>query len=568
MPVNKRPRRATVGHTRQSQPITKRTNRMRITKIKLDNVKGITVEHRLEPLTIITGRNGSGKTAVALGLKLGLTGYLPTLGKTAQSLYKLAGNPDKPGRMSITLVTEPHGVIHHEWTRNDKGAVSYDGSIPSDVRWPDSMLDFRRFLSLPGAEQAAELFKRCGSDAKPADWLDTLDTITGIRPEVVRHEVDRIKADLGAPRKNLAEWIEDSQATLKQWVKQWSSEEKRLSAMLQAHIGAKPDGKTRDVSAELSEAKKELQGEIDKLAGHTNAWRKYERELAVWQVRKQNWEEAGRRINAEYEEKRTAADTKIDEVESMTACPTCGAQADGWQIKWIEDIAKTLDDAQIAFSAVSAAHASNKPGKKPTKPGDAPAEVQKRIDELGGKVNALQIEKNKQDAAESWRGKRNQLELEASEATCRAEVLKECVKRLTAWRDELIDGGIGKILAVANQFWDGVATYQMGPLAWNKERAEFGRDDGDGWISLDTFSGFEEQLAFAALSVAVSSGTPVKLVIMDELGRMTQANKINVIARMDWLIAKGIIDQFVGLDVSAEDYRYLEDVKGAKVVTL
>ncbi len=55
---------------------------MRIAKIELENVKGITIEHRLEPLTIITGRNGSGKTAVALGLKLGLIGYLPTLGKS------------------------------------------------------------------------------------------------------------------------------------------------------------------------------------------------------------------------------------------------------------------------------------------------------------------------------------------------------------------------------------------------------------------------------------------------------------------------------------------------------
>ena len=484
---------------------------MRIAKIELENVKGITVEHRLEPLTIITGRNGSGKTAVALGLKLGLIGYLPTLGKTAQSLYKLARNPDKPGRMSITLVTEPRGVIHHEWTRNDKGAVSYDGSIPSDVRWPDSMLDFRRFLSLPGAEQAAELFKRCGSDAKPADWLDTLDTITGIRPEVVRHEVARIKADLGINYESLSGWIEFALDKLKRFTKEEAAEEKRLSAMLQAHIGAKPDGKTRDVSAELAEAKKELQGEIDKLAGHTNAWRKYERELAGWQARKQNWEEAGRRINAEYDEKRTAAESKIKEVESMTACPTCGAKTDGWQRRWLDDIVKTLADAQIEFERVSAEHVLNKPGKKPQKPGAAPAEFQKRIDELGGKVNALQVEKNKQDAVESWRGKRNQLELESSEATCRAEVLRECVKRLTAWRDELIDGGIGKILAVANQFWDGVATYPMGDLAWNKERAEFGRDDGDGWISLDTFSGFEEQLAFAALSVAVSSGTPVKL---------------------------------------------------------
>lgn len=541
---------------------------MKIAKIKLENVKGITVEHRLEPLTIITGRNGSGKTAVALGLKLGLTGYLPTLGKTAQSLYKLAGNPDKPGRMSIALTTDPPGVIHHEWTRNDKGSVSYDGSIPSDVRWPDSMLDFRRFLSLPGAEQAAELFKRCGSEAKPADWLDTLDTITGIRPEVVRDEVASIKADLGVNYESLSGWIEFALDKLKRFAKEEAAEEKRLSAMLQAHIGAKPDGKTHDVSAELLEAKKELQGEIDKLAGHTNAWRKYERELAGWQARKQNWEEAGRRINAEYDEKRTAAESKIKEVESMTACPTCGAQADGWQRRWLDDITKTLADIQIAFNRRSAEHQSKKPGKKPTKPGDAPAEVQKRIDELGGKVNVLQIEKNKHDAAESWRGKRNQLELEASEATCRAEVLRECAKRLAAWRDELIDGGIGKILAVANQFWDGVATYQMGPLAWNKERAEFGRDDGDGWISLDTFSGFEEQLAFAALSVAVSSGTPVKLVIMDELGRMTQANKARVIARMRELIAKGIIDQFVGLDVVADDYRHLEDMKGAKVVTL
>ena len=53
--------------------------------------------------------------------------------------------------------------------------------------------------------------------------------------------------------------------------------------------------------------------------------------------------------------------------------------------------------------------------------------------------------------------------------------------------------------------------------------------------------------------------------ILDELGRLTGGKKIEVADRMRTLIESGVIDQFIGIDVSLDDY---ESAPGTKLIQL
>lgn len=532
---------------------------MKVKTIKLENFKGITVEHKLADATIITGPNGAGKSTVALGLKLALTGFLPVLGKRPGEIWQLAGNPEKPGRMAVTLVTEPKGSIHHEWMRNEKGTVSYAGALPPDIAWPESMLDFRRFLSLSGAEQAEEVFARCAVTAAPKDFLNGLDSVTGVRPEVVREVVQAVRDERPDSEFTLQSWIVDTLSYVKRQTSEAVAAEKRTSGALQLHVKNQP-ARADNVSADLAEAKKVLDQVVGQMARHTNAWRKYERELATWKAKDDEWHRTLERTNRDFEQDYSTARAKFAEVNGMHACPTCGTESSGWKAKWLADIGTEVLRIESKHKADIEAHGKAKPGVKPVAPEETPKELQQRMTECQAAVNALESKQRYHDGAVEWRRRRDALEIEAAEWTCRMQTWKEIGKRLAAWRDGLISAGIGKVLDVANQFTDGLLD---APLAWNEDRSEFGRrhPDTGGWIGLNTFGGFEEQLAFAALSVAIASQVKVKLVIMDEMGRMTSLNKVLIVKRMQCLITSGVIDQFVGIDVAPDWYHGMDRVK-------
>lgn len=98
----------------------------------------------------------------------------------------------------------------------------------------------------------------------------------------------------------------------------------------------------------------------------------------------------------------------------------------------------------------------------------------------------------------------------------------------------------------------------LSPLEYHD--GQLGRMDKNHWISHETFSGTEELLAYAGLSVALAQKSPVKLVIMDELGRLIRPIKEKLIERMVELTKAGHIDQFLGIDVYGDDYKLNPDV--------
>ena len=185
--------------------------------------------------------------------------------------------------------------------------------------------------------------------------------------------------------------------------------------------------------------------------------------------------------------------------------------------------------------------ASAKAALKP----DAGRDTMPDLEELTEAVRGLEA---RQQAFQAWQRAKATLadtEAKAVAAGAKADAFKLGAAVVTDVQRDTVAGLFGGLLAVANRFVDGF----MPALEFRD--GEFGYDRGGQWVSTETFSGTEELVAFAGLCVALAQAAPVKVVLLDEMGRLTPSNKIKLLARLDKLVADGVIDQAVCVDVDA-----------------
>lgn len=157
-----------------------------------------------------------------------------------------------------------------------------------------------------------------------------------------------------------------------------------------------------------------------------------------------------------------------------------------------------------------------------------------------------------------------QARLEADQATGRVEVLGAFLKLLEDLQVAMVEQAFRPLIEAANRITSGILP---SPLAYHD--GELGRWHGSTWIGHQTFSGTEQALAYAGLSVALAKDSPIRIVLLDEMGRMEAANARLVVERLLSMIEAGWIDQAVLADVDASRYRDLEaGNKGLSVICI
>jgi hypothetical protein len=139
--------------------------------------------------------------------------------------------------------------------------------------------------------------------------------------------------------------------------------------------------------------------------------------------------------------------------------------------------------------------------------------------------------------------------LEAQRVQGEVDVLKAAVKALEELQVKAVDTAFGKLLETANAM---VGDLLLTPLAYRD--GEIGRLQDGLWISHRTFSGTEKLLAYAALSVALAVQSPIKIVLMDELGRLEAGLRAKLVYRMRALTDLGDIHQFIGVCAGSDTY--------------
>lgn len=522
---------------------------MKLTKLGLENVQGMTGTFHFKDVTVITGGNGSGKTTLVKAIRFALAGELPVLGKAGRSTWRMASDQTKDGKMQIGLQTDTGLHVTHTWDRKD-GKVSYNASIPAEVKWPAAMLDFRTFLGMRAADQAEALFNLCPNKVGKGEAISKILEVTTFNPDVSNEVLDELSKELQAlaPKGKLQEWLAESITHITNKAKTAKQESESAAASLRSHQASRPES-VKDPTDELAEATKERDKLNRSIVNITAAWRDYERKKAVYENTLTSLNQTLIDQKQRITDYRKNEEQAVEAVKSATKCVHCGSDGEQFHESKVMTIAAIHREAETKVDVVRDGIAETKQAiealVKPKLPDTTATAVTKQINDLNVRITELQTQKAAFDAASTWTTRRDELEREAARKAITYEALNKAGKVLAAWREEQIADGIKKSLKVANRITE---PFGM-TIEWNGELGEFGRYRDKSWVSLDTFSGSEEQIAFAGLAATVCAKTPLRIIIMDEMGRFTADRKKQVCDVMAQMIKDGIIDQFIGVDV-------------------
>lgn len=181
---------------------------------------------------------------------------------------------------------------------------------------------------------------------------------------------------------------------------------------------------------------------------------------------------------------------------------------------------------------------------------------QEEIDQLGAEQQALLSQIKTLEAGQAAfkhydATRKITLEKEAESVAKQneANTLAATIEVLIQTQEEMVQSGFNKLLQKARWFTDDILD---SPLVYRQ--GELGRMNGNRFISHETFSGTEKLLAYAGISVALAQGAPIKLVRLDEMGRIDKDNKVKVMKRLENLVMLGNIDQALVIDVQLADY--------------
>jgi hypothetical protein len=150
----------------------------------------------------------------------------------------------------------------------------------------------------------------------------------------------------------------------------------------------------------------------------------------------------------------------------------------------------------------------------------------------GRKTAETQMKQDLRRAEESAKEHRDALE--------HVLVIKAFGKVLKAKREGLIAEAFTSLLQVANMFAKSIL---KSPLVLVNNT--IGRMVGDKFVPHRVFTGAEKALTYIAIATALSAQAPIRLVLLDELGRFDAEIEGKVINRLVHLVNEKVIDQFL-----------------------
>jgi DNA repair exonuclease SbcCD ATPase subunit len=124
---------------------------MKITNLKATGIKGQDIDINPAPVTIITGENMSGKSAIKNAVELALLGYVPGLGKSNAKIFELSdGEP-----MGVELSVDDQLVISRLW-KSANGSVKGESTVNLEV--PPVMMELGAVFEQSKADRLKYFF--------------------------------------------------------------------------------------------------------------------------------------------------------------------------------------------------------------------------------------------------------------------------------------------------------------------------------------------------------------------------------------------------------------------------
>jgi hypothetical protein len=160
-------------------------------------------------------------------------------------------------------------------------------------------------------------------------------------------------------------------------------------------------------------------------------------------------------------------------------------------------------------------------------------------------------------------------EQEVLREECTATCYAEAVKAINGVVKDVSERAFAEVLKLSDDFTEGLLRSKL-----EFRDGELGRTEDGGWVPHTSFSGTEQLLAYAGYSVALARTANFRLVVLDEMGRLSLGRRQDVAIRMEELLAAGKIDQAIMIDATVPgtvrmiDGRDSLDVYGDKAVRI
>lgn len=622
---------------------------MRLTSIQACNFKGSNFAHALAPITVFTGPNDAGKSTRLEAATLLLAGYLPTIKKTAQEIFKLSS-----GDMMFvdgTLDGIP-GQHSRTWLLRGSTVTATSKVGPEISRLHPVLIDPSLFFEASARARNNMIAELAGASSgdpgafAPTELLSTLHVHLG--PNIPKN----LKMLLPITDKTPQEWLLAIIELVKGWKSNCEADQRRLAGTIatMAEIPSTGSGDGAAIDAEIGRLEKAIQEEISTQwrldeeisTAKANVTRRNELQAKLRELRangdpqallKQieelqdqidastpNTEKAGevyaservakhdlKNLETSLEQTReTLLDLEKEglRIGKMKCCPTCKAAGSSWKSSLMEELmarTKSVKKEEAALekqiekfargvaTASKAARAMEDTVTKHNELVEQQAKLSREYQALAGTIketaklkaelaaiktpiDTKPLEKSLEESRAKSTGLDTQLAglkakrrditqarvIEGNRATTAQsltqaeadhEQYKAALKWLEATLARVVEQSIGKLLATANQLCGEIL---KSPLCYCD--GEIGRMQAGRFIAHWTFDGSEKALTYAALSVAIGSQSPCRIVIMDELGRLDTLRKGMLMGTLSRLIEEKVIDQFLGADVNSDDH--------------
>jgi hypothetical protein len=522
---------------------------MRITQVDFANVKGSSGPVVIGPATLIYGRNFTGKTTIIDAIKLALLGYHPALDKTAAGVMELASGDI----MKAAVVLDTGQVVGHVWRRT-AGRITKQDSVPLD--WPEqpvAVLDAAAYFGLSDRGKVEYLFKVAkveGATEQARALLDTYGDAIG------REIAARVPTANGVQK-----WLEGALTAVEALRSEAAANAKRFQLTQQgtAQLGDFSTPPPADLPEQIKTKGEELEAARTKLRDIERSQRESMREGI------NNEEVAGaeRKVadltahKATVEREKTAATEKWRKLLGFKGvCPMCGSDSEAWHKG-----AESMRDQELAnisrrIESVTEEIQTNKTlvDNWRKKADRAKARAQKKhaaaieaaeltVAELTQSVADLNKQQYRYGEYVAERRRLEAARTEAETAEKRQKAFGGIKLKLLEAKARLLEATFGPILGTVALFTKGIL-----PRPLEFADGELGYRGAGGWVPWRTFSGTEQAVAFAAFQAALAARAPVRIAILDELGRLDKPNKARLLENVLDALSLGVIHQFIGVD--------------------
>lgn len=519
---------------------------MKITKLSFA-LKGEARVIDLAPVTIITGKNMTGKTTILDAITLAIGGYIPRLGKSHAKLSPLIGVG--LDNAFATAYLDSGEEIGWSLSRDASGALKKQHAATDSSQ---IIVDPEAFLS-----------------AKKSERIMAIQNALGLKTDLIAELSRGINPAWRSWKKDAGDWIEDTTEIIKMAVKAAKENRDRQIATIGAmaqHVGEAVAFNTETLSAlrdaEIRAAKVHAVAE-QRLA---NLKREEPVKLEPEDGDQIPVDHAAllKGLNDKLVKTREHNDLVMELNGAIGAkCPICGADHKHWDEERREEIEHRANSIRAELNGDTELHDEGGIAAKIE-------EMERRRDRrarlvarsaweasIAEALSAFDAALAEYDAAKASRVSYENDTAKAAEQAASASLLRKCEQERDLAAKEVEDGStalsglIARINLVSGQIMGGVikkaapicAGLLPGPLISNG--FDIGYAGQHGFVPMEAFSGMERIVATAAIQVALMTKDDPRILMIDEVQRIDASNLKILLKNIEFAITCNILDQAV-----------------------